>query len=127
MLNNKSLQTFLAIGPVVLLVLLIAGYLVFFVSVFSQIEALDKGAGQQFPSALIGGFVFFFVMILLTSLLSLFSLIYFIVHAAKNPNLKDGNALVVWIIVLVLINCLGPLIYWLAEIRMKNPKPVISD
>lgn len=127
MLNNKSLQAFLAIGPMIAFILLIAGYFVFFFSIVTNIEQLENNPGNGFPAAFLGGFAFFFVMIVIVSLISLLSLIYFVIHAAKNPNLEEGNIRVVWILILVLISGIGQFIYWLVEIRMKNPKPVIPN
>ena len=127
MLNNKSLQAFLAIAPPISFFICIIGYFIFFFSIFTQIEHIENNPQTEFPTAMFGGFAFFFVMILLMSFLSLFSLIYFIIHAAKNPNLKDNNSLVVWILILVLVSMIGSFIYWLVEIRLKNPKPVIPN
>src|SRR5690606_27851353 len=104
MLNNKSLQAFLAIAPPLALFVCIIGYFIFFFSMFTQIEHFENNRHAEFPTSLFGGFAFFFVMILIASFLSLFSLIYFIIHAAKNPNLKEGNTLVVWILILVLVS-----------------------
>lgn len=65
-------------------------------------------------------------------LLSLFSIVvivismvYFIIHALHNPNLKNSNAQIIWILVIILINTFGGMIYWLAEIIAKKPKPII--
>lgn len=127
MLNNKSLQAFLAIAPMIAFVLLIAGYFVFFFSVITNIQQLENNPGHGFPPIFFGGFAFFFIMIIIVSLLSLFSLIYFVIHAAKNPNLEEGSMRVIWILILVLISGIGQFIYWLVEIRMKTPRPVVPN
>jgi len=127
MLNNKSLQAFLAIAPPVVFAICMLGYFIFIFSVIGGMRQIENSGNQEFPVAFFSGLAFFIVMILVASLLSLFSLIYFIIHAAKNPNLKEGNMLVVWILILVLVSMIGSLIYWLVEIRLKNPKPVIPN
>ena len=127
MLNKNSLQTFLAIAPVIMFVLLFAGYFVFIFSFLFQIETLENSGQDAPPMAFFAGFGVFFVLIMLTVLLSLFSLIYYIIHAAKNPNLEENNMRIVWILILLFISGIGQLIYWYVEIKTKNPRPVIPD
>lgn len=125
MLNNKSLQTFLAIGPIVLFILCIVSYFVFFFSMFMNIKEMEET--NEPPMAFFGGMIVFVIGFLLAMIISFLSIIYFIIHAAKNPLLEDGNMRVVWILILVLVSGIGNFIYWLVEIRMKNPKPFISN
>lgn len=129
MLNNSKLQAFLAIAPMLLFGLMIIGYFVFFFTMIMQVENFDGNAEiHNEPSfAFFAGFGIFFVMIMLTVLLSLCSLVYFILHAAKNPNLEanNSNMRLVWILIMVFVSGIGQLIYWIAEIKSKNPRPVI--
>lgn len=124
-LNNKSIQTFLAIGPIVLFMLCLISYFVFFFSMFANIEQMQET--NEPPVAFFGGMVVFIVAFFLAMAISFLSMIYFIIHAAKNPLLEEGSMRVVWILILVLVGGLGNFIYWLVEIRMKNPKPVIPN
>ena len=132
MLNNKSLQAFLAIGPIVLFVLLMMAYFVFFFTMISSAQSLenfDENGSAPFPTEFFAGFGVFFVLILLTVFLSFFSLVYFIIHAAKNPNLEgdNSNMKIVWILILAFLSGIGQLVYWIVEIKTKNPKPVIPN
>ena len=129
MLNNSKLQAFLAIAPMLLFGLMIIGYFVFFFTMIMQVENFDENAeiSNEPPFAFFAGFGIFFVMIMLTVLLSLCSLIYFILHAAKYPNLEanTSNMRLVWILIMVFVSGIGQLIYWIAEIKSKNPPPGI--
>lgn len=125
MLNNKSLQAILAIGPLVLFTLCFFSYFFFFFSIFMNIEQLENS--NQPPTAFFAGMGIFFMVFFFAMILSLLSLIYFVIHAAKNPNLEEGSIRVVWILIIVLVSGIGNLIYWIAEIKIKNPKPVIPD
>ncbi len=132
MLNNKSLQAFLAIAPIFLFAALIMSYFAFFFMIFAnvqQFENMEQTGDPNFPAGFMAGFGIFFALIMLTVLLSLFSLIYFILHAAKNPNLNEnnGNMRLVWILIMVFVSGIGQLIYWIAEIKSKNPRPVIPN
>jgi hypothetical protein len=71
-----------------------------------------------------GGIGVFLLFIFLAVLLSVGSLVFYIVHAAQNPNLKYNNLLLVWILLFVFANGLGQLIYWIIEVvnkRQANP------
>lgn len=124
MLNNKFLQRFLALGPFVLLLLIFVGYFVAIFSMFTNIETFEQS--NEPPTELIAGFGIVFVLLLVMIILSLLSFAYFIIHAAKNPNLEQNNMRVVWILIIVLVNGIGSIIYWIAEIESKKPRPVIS-
>jgi hypothetical protein len=51
---------------------------------------------------------------------SLGSLVFYIVHAANNPNLRENNMLLIWILLFVFANGIGQLIYWIVEIINKR-------
>jgi len=59
-------------------------------------------------------------------IVSLFSFIYFIIHVIKNPNLEQNNMRLIWILIIVLVGGIGNLIYWIAEIESKKPRPIIN-
>lgn len=124
MLNNRTLQGFLAIAPMALFVLIFVVYFATFFSMFTNIETLENS--NNIPTGFLTGIGVVFVILFLTLIISLLSFIYFIVHVAKNPNLEQNNMRVVWILIIVLVGGLGNLIYWLAEIQTKKPKPIIS-
>ncbi len=43
-----------------------------------------------------------------------------IVHATQNPNLKENNMLIVWILLFVFVSGIGQLVYWIVEIIGKR-------
>lgn len=121
-MNNRGLQSFLAIGPLVLILALIPIYLIFIFSIVS-----NDGSVEEFPAIFAGGTLVLIVIIFfLIVALHLISLIYYIIHAAKNPMLQKDNMKVIWLIIIILVSTFGPFIYWLVEIRLKDPKPVIN-
>ncbi len=124
MLNNRVLQGFLAITPLVSLILIFVGYFVFLFSIITNASQLDSNP-DDFPTELLGGLAVIFIFIFLSVVLSLLSLIYFVIHAVKNPNLDQNNMRLIWILIIVLVGGIGNLIYWIAEIQSKNTKPII--
>jgi hypothetical protein len=72
------------------------------------------------PTSMFAGMGVFFLFLLLMIFTSLGSLIFYIMHAVQNPNLKQGNTLVVWILLFVFVGGIGKLIYWIIEILGKK-------
>lgn len=119
MLQSKFWQAFFAIAPIVLLFVFFIGYFVFVFSMITEIQEIEAD-GAVSPSFIFGRLLWFFVAVLLMVLISLGSLIFFIVHAVQNPNLKENNLLLVWILLFVFIGGLGQLLYWIIEIIGKR-------
>ena len=118
MLHNRFWQGFFALAPLLCIVITIVGYLFFVMAIISHQEQWDSGSGEV-PMEIFGGLGVFLLLIFLVVLISLGSLIFYIVHAAQNPSLKQNNLLVVWILLFVFANGLGQLIYWIIEILNK--------
>ena len=118
MIQSKFWQAFFALAPFIGVVLIIGGYAVFLFSIFSNLEELERHEGP--PMAFFGGLGFFLAMVFLVVLLSIGSLIFYIVHAVKNPNLQHNNLLLVWILLFIFASGIGQLIYWIVEILAKN-------
>lgn len=119
MLQSKFWQAFFAIAPLACLIIALVGYFLFILTLVSQgpgWEMEDDAA----PLAFFGGLGIFLLLIFLAVLLSLGSLIFYIIHASQNPNLKQNNLLVVWILLFVFASGLGQLIYWIIEILNKK-------
>lgn len=119
MLNSKFWQGFFAIAPIVMGVLAIFGYFIFIFSMFSNIEEFESNGNPSF-SFIFGNMIWFFLLIILIILVSFGSLIFYIVHAVQNPNLKENNLLIVWILLFVFVSGIGQLIYWIVEIVSKR-------
>lgn len=119
MIQNKFWQGFFALAPLICLVVVLTGYFIFLFSFLGNFQEWEA-AGSEPPTEFFGALGIFLCLILFVVLLSLASLIFYIVHAAQNPNLKQNNLLVVWILLFVFANGLGQLIYWIIEILNKK-------
>ncbi|WP_088341997.1 hypothetical protein [Robiginitalea sediminis] len=121
MLESKFWQGFFALAPFIAIVLLIGGYAVFLFSIFGNIDQIENSDGP--PMAVFGGIGFLLAMVFLMIAVSLGSLVFYIVHAVKNPNMQHNNLLLVWILLFIFANGIGQLIYWIVEILGKKDTP----
>ena len=115
MLENRFWQGFFALAPLISLVLIFFGYGAFLFSIFSNLPA----GGEPDPSAVLGSLGFFMIIIFIVVLISLGSMVFYIVHAANNPNLRENNLMLVWILLFIFASGIGQLIYWIIEILSK--------
>ena len=122
MIQSKFWQAFFALAPIIILFGFIICYLLFLMAIFSN--AADGGFDhyEDDPFAMMGGITAFFLFIIFVILISLGSLIFYIVHAVQNPNLRGNNLLLVWILLFIFANGIGQMIYWLVEIVSKRNK-----
>lgn len=120
MINSKFWQAFFAIAPLASFFVIIAAYFIFIASLIGSQGTFgghfdpDSGAGVM---TLVG---FLFTVIFLVIGISLGSLVFYIVHAVKNPNMQQNNLLLVWILLFIFANGIGQLIYWIVEILGKR-------
>jgi len=119
MLHNKFWQGFFALAPVILLFVAMIGYFIFIFSLLGNIDEIES-SGNDSASYIFGGIGVFFIAIIFVALISIGSLIFYIMHAVQNQNLKDNNLLIVWILLFVMLSGLGQLIYWIVEIIAKR-------
>lgn len=122
MLHNKFWQAFFALAPIVIGILSIGFYIYFVFDLVTEIEAVEAANGNVSASFILGniaGYVGYFILMIL---ISLSSLIFYIVHAVQNPNLKGNTLLIVWILLFVFVGGIGQLIYWIVEIIGKREK-----
>ena len=122
MLQNRFWQGFFAIAPIISFFVAFIGYFFFIFSIFSQLPEMESSNEPQM--ALFAGMGTFFLFILLAMFIGLGSLIFYIVHAVQNQNLKENNMLVVWILLFVFVSGIGQLIYWLVEIVGKRKEGI---
>jgi len=120
MFNNKFLQRFVALSPLIFVFLMILSY-IFFMGI-TLVGASHPPKSEFFYIGL-GVFV---ITVILASIVSIFSLVFYVIHALKNPNLEQNNSKIPWILVIVLVNGLGTLIYWIAEVEFKKPRPIVK-
>lgn len=118
MIQNKFWQGFFALTPLLGAVIIVSAYLFFLFSVLGNLDTFK--ASDNLPSSFLGSLGLILGVILLWMLVSLGSLIFYIIHAAKNPNLSTNNLLLIWILVFIFANGIGQLIYWILEILNKK-------
>ena len=120
MINSKFWQAFFAIAPLASFFLIIAAYIFFIATMIGSNGTFggdfdpDSGAGIATFLGVI------FTVIFLIIGISLGSLVFYIVHAVKNPNMQQNNLLLVWILLFIFANGIGQLIYWIVEILGKR-------
>jgi hypothetical protein len=119
MIHNKYWQAFFALSPIIILFIMMLGYFAVLFSIFSNIPELEQAHNEP-PELILQWVGSFMVVIFLVILLSVSSLVFYIVHAVQNPNLKQGYSLLLWILLFIFVGGLGELIYWLVEIVAKR-------
>ncbi len=120
MLHSKFWQAFFALAPILGFFFLIFGYFFFVFSLVTDIQAIEASGNAVAPEMIFGNLLWFFSFIFLSMFIYLGSLIFYIVHAVQNPNLKENNLLIVWILLFVFVSGIGQLIYWIVEIISKR-------
>lgn len=126
MVHNRFWQAFFAIVPLVLLLAAIIGYIIFILQIFAA-EGNDLGdSGFLSASYILENMFLIFLFIMGSILVYLGSLVFYIVHAVLNPNLKENNLLLVWILLFVFVNGIGQLIYWCIEIVGKRKRITLN-
>lgn len=124
MLHSKFWQAFFALAPLVIGILSIGYYIYFVFDLVTDIEAAQAMGREPEVSMILGNIAWFIGFVMFIVLISLSSLIFYIVHAVQNPNLKGNNLLIIWILLFLFVGGIGQLIYWLVEIiSKKNEKP----
>ncbi len=128
LLNNPKLQAILAIVPITLFILSLLSYFGIFFSMFSTLDAQlgHMGSSKSFLSALLGNLIIFIFLVLMSFFTGVISFVYFVVHAVKNPNLIRSDDRLIWIIAIIFGNGLGIFVYWLMQIKRKDPRPIID-
>ena len=116
MLKSKFWQAFFALAPFVSLILIFIAYAVFLLALLTTIP---QGGDKPDPVALFGGVGVLVFTILMIFLISIASLVFYIVHAAYNPNLRHNNLLILWLLLFLFASGLGQFIYWIVEIVSK--------
>jgi hypothetical protein len=114
--TNKTLYGLMAFGPLGLIVASIAGI---FLMVFSE---MDRHSPE--PPA---GFFVFVGLIFLASILSIISLIMYIIHISKNTRLDDGSR-IGWILGMVFAHGIVAIVYFFVHIANEPaPSPYSSE
>ena len=103
----------LAIAPLVTTVVYFVVFFGFFFSFFREMSQSVESEEQvvEFAQSMFGLVVF----IMLTSMLHLAALIYFIVHASRDKELSSDNR-ILWIILMIFLSSLVFPVYWYIRI-----------
>lgn len=123
MIQSKFWQAFFAIAPLACLMIALVGYFIFIITLVSQGGPGWDMEADTAPLAFFGSIGIFLLLIFLAVLLSLASLVFYIIHASRNPNLQQNNLLVIWILLFVFASGIGQLMYWIIEILNKTKHP----
>ena len=124
MLKSKFWQAFFALAPFVSLILIFIAYAVFLLALLTTIP---QGGDKPDPVALFGGVGVLVFTILMIFLISIASLVFYIVHAAYNPNLRHNNLLILWLLLFLFASGLGQFIYWIVEIVSKPDHSTVNQ
>lgn len=128
LLNNTKLQTILAILPIAIFTLAMLSYFIIFFSLFGAIDSQlsHEGASKSMLSSLLGNLIIFIFLVFIGFFVGIIAFVYYVVHAVKNPNLTESEDRLIWILAIILGNGIGIFIYWLVQIKSKDPKPLID-
>lgn len=107
-------------------ILCIIGYFISFFFIFfgamSEASAGVMNDSDGPPASFFAGFAMAFVFLILAIFSGLAAMVMHIVHVAKNEKLKaQNNGQLLWILVIVLANGIGGIIYYFMEI-LPEPK-----
>ena len=108
-------------------ILFIIGYIVLFFTLFfgtfNDLSNSSEGPPEHFFSS----FFILFIFLALTLISGLIATVFHIIHIAKNPKLKQqNNGQLIWILIVLLVNGIGGIIYYFMEI-LPEPKDSIVD
>ncbi|NKI32748.1 hypothetical protein [Croceivirga thetidis] len=120
MINNKFWQAFFALAPILLGLISVIVYIFFVINLVTDIQEVESMGQDPSAQMILGNIAWFMGFIIFLILTGLGSLIFYIVHAVQNPNLKGNNMLIVWIILFFFFGGISQVIYWIVEIIGKR-------
>ncbi|MBK9451469.1 MAG: hypothetical protein IPN95_19060 [Bacteroidetes bacterium] len=111
--TNKTVYALMAFGPIILIILAI-------VPIFLVAAAVDEGRNTNLDRDS-GLFLVFFIiaMMVVGGILSLVSMIMYIMHIAKNPRIPEDHR-IAWILGMVLANGITNIIYFFVYIAKEE-------
>ena len=121
MLQNKFWQAFFALAPIITFFIAISFYLGALLYFFSHMPELESSP-NVLASIILGNIWIFMIFIFMAVLISMGSLVFYIVHAVQNTNLKENNLLLVWILLFIFLGGISQLLYWIIEVVNKRNK-----
>lgn len=125
--NQKIGIGILTFMPIVFFILYFLSFFLIFAGTFNDISqgTFDDSSGP--PANFFTGFALAFICMGLALLSGLAAMILHIIHVSKNEKLKaQNNGQLLWILVIVLANGIGGIIYYFIEI-LPEPKPPLES
>lgn len=119
MLHSKFWQGFFAVIPLLALIAMLGAYFFFVYDIVVSAEAWEAAGQEPTAREVLTKMTPFFVGIIVVSILSLGSFIFYLAHAIQNPNLKSDMR-IIYIVLFVLIGGISQLVYWLVECQGKR-------
>ena len=112
-------------------ILCFIGYIISFVFIFmgtfnDMSTNSSIATSQEMPANFMAGFGMAMIFMILLLISGLASLIIHIIHVTKNQKLKNqNNGQLIWILVIVLANGIGGIVYYFMEI-LPEPKEALT-
>lgn len=119
MLHSKFWQGFFAIVPLLALFAMLGAYFFFVYDLIVSAEAWEASGQDPTASEVFSMMTPFFIGIIILSILSLGSFVFYLAHAIQNPNLKSDMR-VIYIVLFVIMGGISQLVYWLVECQGKR-------
>lgn len=114
--GQKILMLLIALLPMIFFV---TYFFMFFDMMFSRSQELFRSPENGFFPPFMWRLM---IPMGLAAISQLLVLILYLLHAMKNPRLKEGNDRLVWILVLLFANFIGAVIYWWLQIWQDKEK-----
>jgi amino acid transporter len=114
-------------------ILCFIGYIISFVFIimgtFNDISPSSSVAtNQEIPAHFTAGIGIAMIFMLLLLISGLVSLIIHIIHVTKNQKLKNqNNGQLIWILVIILANGIGGIVYYFMEILPEPKDPILPS
>jgi hypothetical protein len=124
--SKKITLGILTFSPLIGIVL----YFISFFAIFNSMEMITGEMGtieshedmEMMMSGVFGGMGVAFLILLLTMLVSVGMVIYYIIHIVNNKQLdQEKNEHLIWIAVTLLAGYIGQFIYWYMKIWKEEP------
>ncbi len=119
--GKKIFLGILSFLPLVFTIVLLIYVLTTFVPMMIEMDRLQRLEPDIIPYKFFSQMIPIFVVGLIGGLLQLGLLIYFIIHAVNNPQVK-GEERIMWVIVFIFLSTLAYPVYWFVRI-WPDPRP----
>jgi len=111
---KKSTKIWLGIltfMSLIFFIIYIVGFFTIFINHLPEIE----NDSSNFPMEFFMSFIRIFSFLLLSLIIKVGLMIYYIIHASNNSN-NDSSKKIMWILILVFVGFIGNIVYYFLEI-----------